>query len=408
MKIRIQLFCALLCCVSALTNSYAQEETKITIPSTPAFSILNSEPTSVMRPNNNKDFGADILNAFDENGRLLMNIGLEVTPYWLKSRPALKEKDYLNPTFKQTFLQSLNLSAATVKDSTTGDNKLGIGLRFKLLNGRPMKTLEAKKEELKVQETIIALIQSVRVMVDIPNTTILNRDSAIAFIIRNLRDERFKLDNETLMAIKDKAKVISEKFTDSPAGIKNFVDALSTDIREENDELVTHVVELIKKRQGLVIEMAGASSFITSASDDVFERAGIWANVSNYVSPTDAWAVTARYMFASRDSSMTNFDLGISYLKEQTTFNISIEGMFRWYRAEIPDINSNNQPITRVEKDFTYRLAVQGSYKLSKDISFNVSIGKDFDSPFISRSGFFSLFGFNYSIFRKEKVKLEN
>ena len=95
-------------------------------------------------------------------------------------------------------------------------------------------------------------------------------------------------------------------------------------------------------------------------------------------------------------------------MKKGTSYNVSIEGMFRWYRAEIPDFNVGGQPINRLDKDFTYRLAMQGTYAISKDISINVSIGKDFDSPFISRSGVFSIFGISYNLFSKEPPKLPN
>ncbi len=77
----------LLFAFSIALHSLAQDETKLTIPSTPAFSILNYEPTSVMKPTSNKDLAADVLNSFDKDGKLLMNLGLEVSPYWLKSRP---------------------------------------------------------------------------------------------------------------------------------------------------------------------------------------------------------------------------------------------------------------------------------------------------------------------------------
>ncbi len=81
--------------------------------------------------------------------------------------------------------------------------------------------------------------------------------------------------------------------------------------------------------------------------------------------------------------------------------------MFRWYRASIADINLNNQPILRLDKDFTYRLALQSSYLISEGISINLSVGKDFDSPYFEREGFFSIFGFNYTLFRKVAVPVQ-
>jgi hypothetical protein len=81
--------------------------------------------------------------------------------------------------------------------------------------------------------------------------------------------------------------------------------------------------------------------------------------------------------------------------------------MLRWYSADIPDFNIDNQPIVRVEKRFTYRVAFQASYLITQQISFNISVGKDFDSPFNANAGFFSIFGLNYSVFNTEKVKLK-
>jgi hypothetical protein len=68
---------------------------------------------------------------------------------------------------------------------------------------------------------------------------------------------------------------------------------------------------------------------------------------------------------------------------------------------ELPTFDINNNPITAVERDFTYRLASQISYKVTKDISVNFNLGKDFNSPKLTGSTFFSMFGINYSLFEK-------
>jgi hypothetical protein len=78
--------------------------------------------------------------------------------------------------------------------------------------------------------------------------------------------------------------------------------------------------------------------------------------------------------------------------------------MMRWYRAEIPDFNMMNQPITRLEKDFTYRVAAQLSYSIFEDVSVNLSIGKDFDSPVFKGTSIFSIFGVNYTIFNRRYI----
>jgi len=153
--------------------------------------------------------------------------------------------------------------------------------------------------------------------------------------------------------------------------------------------------------------LAGASSFITTKNVQPLDRSGFWINASQYFSPSNAWTITGRYLFASADSAVANTDLGISYVKEISGFNFSLEAMFRWYRAEILDINLNNQIITRLEKGNTYRISAQGSYKIADNISVNISMGKDFDSLFIQSTSFFALFGVNYSLFKPQKVDFE-
>ena len=111
-------------------------------------------------------------------------------------------------------------------------------------------------------------------------------------------------------------------------------------------------------------------------------------------------------MFNDRDTTTNNFDVGLGFPKKNRSYNISLEAMLRHYKAEMHGFNSNNEPISLIEKDFTWRLALQASYAISKDIGINLSFGKNFDSPFISRSAFFSILGLNYSLFSKEPGQL--
>lgn len=377
----------------------AQQATQMTLPSSPAFSILNYEPSTVMKPTSNKDLGADILNSFDENGKLLLNLGLEVSPYWLKSRPRLTRAQYLNPTVGQCFWQSLNVSAATVKDSVTDRNKFGVGVRFKLVNGRPTNEYLEIEKKLNAQLNITNVI-----LAGIANADSLrSRAAAIAFVVSKLIE--LKYSDEIIENIRTVAEEKATAFDDSQNGIRSFLMDLTTSIVDNNGSLVKKVAELSKKRMGFILEFAGASGFITSEKKS-FDRAGIWINASNYFTANDAWTITGRYLFANKDSGINNFDLGLSYLKELNRINIAVECAMRWYSASIPDFNSNNQPITRTEKDFTYRFSFQGSYRIATDISFNISVGKDFNSPFVNRTGFFSIFGLNYSLFKSPKVDL--
>ncbi|HEX8517227.1 MAG TPA: hypothetical protein VF868_13605 [Bacteroidia bacterium] len=380
--------------------SNAQEDTKMTLPSSPAFSILDFEPSSVMKPTSNKELGADLLNSFDKDGKLLTNIGMEVSPYWLKSHPELSRKQYFDPGMMQCILQSFNISAGTVKDTSTGNNKLGVGFRFKLYNGNPT------EESLLAETKLIAAMPLTNIVsgcIGMISAGLINsKDMAIADVVEGLEAE--KVDKAEIIRFKQLCEELGKDYESTREGLISFLKAINAKFGDENKTQASKVAELSRNRVGFVVELAGASAFVNSRSNQPIERSGLWLNVSNYFSSRDAFTFTARYLFASVDSAVSNTDVGISYVKEISGFNFSLEAMFRWYRAEVPDININNGIITRLEKGNTYRISAQGSYKIAQNISVNISLGKDFDSPFISNTNFFTLIGVNYSVFKPQKV----
>lgn len=382
----------------------AQDVSKLTIPNSPAFSILNFEPTAIMRPTNARALAGDILNSFNGEGRLLMNLGLEVSPYWLKSNPDLKRQTYLNPDPGQAFLQSFSLSAATVKDSVTGNNKLGAGFRFRLFNGEPVPQLRTASDALNTRTTVVSIVNGVRSTV---GSVINTRAKAVSAITSALTKKN--IDQAIISELENEADLIAADYTDAPGDIRQFLDQLITNRVAAYTELSRKVSDLLYQRRGFILEFAGATGFNTTQQNNL-ERLGIWGNASYYVSSDDLFSLTARYMNHNNrdvDSTLNNFDVGIGYLKKTSSYNISVEGMFRWYKAEATFLGGGNQPVTRSEKDFTYRIAMQGSYVISKDFSINLSFGKDFNAPFITRSGYFSILGFNYSIFSKKPAELQ-
>ncbi len=381
---------------------HAQDISKLTVPTSPAFSILNFEPSAIMRPTNAKSLATDVLNSFDKDGKLKLNLGLEVAPYWLSSHPNLTRAQYLQPNMGQTFLQSLSMSAALVKDSASGNNKLSAGFRFKLYNGEPVKALEIASAELKFRTTVVSIINGIKNVVDA--NTINTKQKAIDAIEKALVTKN--IAKAIIDKLKKDAASISADYTDAMADIKLFLDKLIAVRVDGYAELAKTVSNLLYERKGFVLEFAGASGFNTSNKNSV-EKIGFWGTASYFVSSDDLFTLTGRYMFKNADTASNNIDIGLGFLKKNDQYNISVEYMARFYSAQIEDINISNQPIKRVEKQFTYRLAAQASYAISKDVSVNLSLGKDFDSPFISRSGFFSILGVNYSIFSKEPLKLK-
>lgn len=390
----------LLVCLCMCYNVHAQDGGKLNVPVSPAFSILGFEPSAVMRPTNAKSLATDVLSSFDKNGKLLMNLGLEVSPYWMKSHPALTRKTYLNPNAGQAFMQSLSISAGTAKDSASGANKLGAGFRFRLANGKPVAALEAAEAELSKKDAISLVINNVRSNIEQGDT----KKSLVDDIAAKLKTE-LKLDDAAIKSVTIRANNLASGFGNTTDDLDNFLKAVITDRDNADTELKKLISDLVYDRRGFIVEFAGATGY--HSAEKKFERFGFWGNASYFVSPDDFFTLTARYMHISNDTIVNNVDVGLGFLKKGNSYNVSIEGMLRWYQAEMAALNSSNQPITKLEKKFTYRLAVQGSYTLNKDISVNISVGKDFDSPFISGKGVFSILGLNYSLFSKEPAKLQ-
>lgn len=395
----LQRFMAAVLCLGIPFFSIGQDPNKLVIPSSPAFSILDYEPTAVMRPATTKDLAADVLSSFDENGRILMNLGLEFAPYWLKSHPELDRDKYLRPDAWQSIKQSFSVSAATVKDSVTNNNKLGVGFRFRILNGQPVDSLTILEQEHVRQQTVSTFLAAQRALAGSAVTT---RQQAVDAVKKQMQDSKNYSDDE-IAKMEQHGSEIMGKYSDDQAGIRGFMEEMITIVDSENTELAERLSDMQEDRKGLILEFAGAGGFRTNEEKET-QRIGLWINASHYVSPDDIFTLTARYMNSNGDTSQNNFDLGVGFLKKAEEFNISLEGMLRWYRAEIPDVNQNNQPITRLDKSFTYRLALQGSYAFSKSVSINLSLGKEFDSPFINRTGFFSILGANFNIFKPREL----
>lgn len=366
------------------------------LPATPAFSILGHEPAAVMRPTSVKSLSGDILGSFDEQGKLLPNLGLEVTPYWLQNQPELTREEYLNPNLGQAFLQSFTFSAATVKDSITDRTNLGIGLRFTLLKGRLSNDFIELENAIKADETKLAAILSAG---NQNPATPENLTLAIANI-KNLL-QRLSLAPETIKEVTDTAEALKSQ---SYATVDTFCQAVLEHSKGNIAARADQLIKLEGQRNGFSLGFAGAAKFATTSGEPAVNRLGFWVNGSYSGSANHHWNASVRITTSTTDTLRVNSDLGFSYTKKGEAYNISLEAMVRWYRTELPGFDNTGEAVTFVEKDFTYRIALQASYTISKDISANLTIGKDFDRPEMEVTGLFSMIGLNYSIFNRDFI----
>lgn len=393
MKINKQYILLVIGVISLSTS--AQE---IKVPQTPAFSILEYEPSAVMRPTSIKKLSTDILSSFDADGKLLMNLGMEVSPYWLTSRPELSREEFLHPKSFQNILQTFSISAATVKDSVTNKNNLGLGFRTQIVRGTLPPDFEKYEALLKKYEEAVALVGMAR---SLSGTMLTTREGIISFLEQKLTEASYEETDKKWIITK--ANQLKSSFTDETSSLRLYCEAINNALENKTTELDNKVIELETSRVGFSLEMAGAAKFVSqNQSGNSFNKLGIWLNANNFFTTTDAWTVTARYLTqVNQTNTANNTDLGFGYLKTGDKFNVSVEGMLRWYRQEFSDVNQAGTSITRLEKDFTYRIAGQIAYQLYENVSANFSFGKEFNEPNLKTDTFFSIFGIHYSIFNK-------
>lgn len=110
------------------------------IPDSPAFTFLRLSPSRISRPGSTRDLALELLNGFDEEGRVRQGFALEISPSYVFSTGGISLKEYQENDGKYV-LENLRLSLGTVR--TAGDSAatdFALGLRLKLLDrGDPMR-----------------------------------------------------------------------------------------------------------------------------------------------------------------------------------------------------------------------------------------------------------------------------
>jgi hypothetical protein len=130
-----------ICCLVAF-NSVAQEISlsQLSMPSSPGWVLADKAPGSIEKPTTPRAFGVSLLN-------LLQGSAVEVTPFWLTSKPDLEYSDWIRK--KSLFIETLNLSAATFKTDT--NSHLSVGLRtqvIRIYSREQIKRLQEQEDKI--------------------------------------------------------------------------------------------------------------------------------------------------------------------------------------------------------------------------------------------------------------------
>lgn len=384
---------------------------------TPAFSIIEVEPKTVSRPSTPRGLASSLVSSFNENG-LKPDLSLEAAPFWLKKRQGITFQQYLNPVGMQGFWQTASISVATkqrkVSETKNEGTQLGIGLRAQILPGKPSSSSKLLIQGLEFETFMSSLLATAKSDAAVTtkehikarvNKTI---DDIISGTLTNFESGNSRSNNELINYLKiNKVKetlnsLIDKEEIKSGEAINQYISRLQ-DSNFLKAETALKVQESLKYRVGWILEVATASSIGFPANnfgqDVKHDRIGYWGNLTyRFDNGRDEFSFVVRKMASFSDSVSKNNDYGLSYAHTTKDYSVSLEGILRSYELEFDDRNELGEPIRRLEKENTYKIAVNGEYKLSDNVSLTATFGKNFDNALFTSGNLLTLLGLNFGL----------
>jgi len=118
-------------------QSQAPELDALRTPPTPAFTVLDLEPSAVERPATPADAAMAFVSNF-RNGTVPKNFAFESSPYWLASRPHVTWRGDARRTVAQSLARTSSVSVATAETGTEPApvSSLAFGFRTLVFSGR--------------------------------------------------------------------------------------------------------------------------------------------------------------------------------------------------------------------------------------------------------------------------------
>ena len=325
-------------------------------PTSPAFTIMGIEPTSVERPSNPTDLALAFVSQVEDTSIVPADFALELTPYWLVGRPRLTWSDDATRSVRESLMRTAAFSIGTGEVGTTSApvRALAVGARTSVFSGRLSAESRRQIEELEKRLKAEAAL-GLRMMAS--QLQELNR----MFKAAEITAEQFA----QLMAALQKATLESREYRESAE-------------RKAVEELVQTFATV---RDGFFLEFAAAAAwrFPEAVWDQgQFDRWGLWLTPS-YVAGGAAAIGLLRYSSADTDAGTTEgvLDYGVRGVHFRERYAMSLEYVRRTFRA--PDLAGS------------YRLVAAFEYAVTDPIWLVVSLGRDHhprrEGSFVARLG---------------------
>ncbi len=353
----------------------APEFDALRTPLTPAFTVLDIEPSAVERPATPSDAGVALVNNF-RDGTVPKNFAFESSPYWLVSRPHLTWRQDSRRTVAQSLARTSSVSVATAETGTEDApvSSLAFGFRTLIFSGQlsadTVKAFQDLEARLADQGTLFLGFMRAH------GLTALETELRACVFSEPPPSESVK--QKCASDYEAKKQQITEAVLQSEA----FKRAVAPLIGAGN---------IVAKREGFFLEVAGAFAwnFPGAAWDSQeFRKRAVWITPS-YAS--GGWAALGVFRYEdSADADEDALDWGGRLLYSTTNYSVSLEYV---ERSPIDSI------LTR-----SHRLVGIGEYRVTSGTWIVASFGKDRQKTAATADTLIAQLGLSFN-FSKERFQ---
>lgn len=374
---------------------------ELSTPSFPAMSIMGTLPQEINKPKSFNQLEATLINSFSQEGSFAIprNFGMEVMPYWLKSKP-YKEFSYEKLSRNEFApLENLAVSLGTVnenKGDTAFNTKIGFGLRTLIFSGKLTKndvdSIEIFKNlfllKTRYQANLIAVLSGI-ILEDFDSyQNFMNRVEKELRLI-NMELDSAEITNEVKISKEFIQSVIPpESWTNETKTFEVVDEILKAIDKKLNDKEFTSLAKNIQDRQtrkyGFFWEVA-AASFLDFPDGNMgyslVPKLGIWTTAT-YRLPNQKFDFIGTFRFIKdfqMDANAYNLDFGGSLIFSLHNFSFAGEYLQRFQNATIETIvNEDGYKVRTSKTRFDYRATLNISYQISPGMVVAYSFGKNF------------------------------
>ncbi len=321
-------------------------------PPTPAFTVLDIEPSAVERPATPSDAAVALVNTFRNDG-VPKNFAFESSPYWLVSRPHVTWREDAQRSVGQSLARTTSASAATAETGTelAPITSLAFGFRTLIFSGRlsaqTFNALENLEKRLAENGAVFLTLM---------------RGQGLTALETELLDCTIPRPPSPPPSESARQKCVAD-YEAKKRELTSIV--LQSEAFKRASAPLTSGGNVVARREGFFLEVAGAVAWnFADAKWDAheFRKAAIWVTPS-YASR--GWAALGVIRYEdTRVTGMDALDWGGRILYSTSNYAVSLEYVER-------------SPINNATLTHSHRLVGIGEYRVTSGTWIVASFGKD-------------------------------